>query len=427
VEKKGGVITVKTYWPGGIGFESDQPNSDTGTKLYWTHADRLGSPVAITDSSGNFAEKLEYDPWGKRRSTTNHDATPDSLDGKVDNKGFTHHEMLDQLDLVHMNGRVYDPLTGRFLSGDPFIQDPKDGQNYNRYSYVLNNPTNLTDPTGFIAISCTGSRIPGSCGGNNVKLADGYPQRGDGDNSRNDGSQKGNGQTTDSSGATKANAKQPSSADVLFTKFNAAHGAAEDATSSDPTEETDRGEQYAAVRTDLANGGGGTGIGAPPPTAVNTGNVMRAPVRGNARTSSEIAEAGEGSGEGSGGNALQAAPAAPTLNAGTLRPFGTGRPPHTAKVTVTRDGKVVSESTVQSGNMTPSEAALGFPRSSLSTHTEARAARGNNLQKGDTMTIQGQYRPCPSCKGYMNRAARDSGATIRYEWDGNVWEAGGGR
>src|SRR5436189_3443741 len=48
-----------------------------------------------------------------------------------------------------MNGRVFDPFTARFMSGDPFVQDPVNGQSYNRYSYVLNNPTNLTDPTGF--------------------------------------------------------------------------------------------------------------------------------------------------------------------------------------------------------------------------------------------------------------------------------------
>ncbi len=48
-----------------------------------------------------------------------------------------------------MNGRVYDPLVARFLSGDPLIQDPVSGQSYNRYSYVLNNPTNLVDPTGY--------------------------------------------------------------------------------------------------------------------------------------------------------------------------------------------------------------------------------------------------------------------------------------
>jgi RHS repeat-associated protein len=110
------------------------------------------------------AERLEYDPWGKRRSVTDSNSMPDTLDGVIDNKGFTNHEMLDQLDLVHMNGRVYDPWTGRFLSGDPLVQDPVNGQSYNRYSYVVNNPTNLTDPTGFCAEGSdgVGSRICGA-------------------------------------------------------------------------------------------------------------------------------------------------------------------------------------------------------------------------------------------------------------------------
>jgi len=51
--------------------------------------------------------------------------------------------MLDPLELVHLNGRVYDPLVGKFLSGDPYVKDTFNGQNYNRYSYVLNNPTTL--------------------------------------------------------------------------------------------------------------------------------------------------------------------------------------------------------------------------------------------------------------------------------------------
>jgi len=126
------------------------------TEFNWTHLDRLGSPIAISAENGSLREKLAYDAWGKRRtltganlSTTVTTPTPDSLDGVVDNRGFTGHEMLDQLDLVHMNGRIYDPLVGRFLSADPILQDPMNGQSYNRYSYVLNNPTNLTDPTGF--------------------------------------------------------------------------------------------------------------------------------------------------------------------------------------------------------------------------------------------------------------------------------------
>ena len=48
-----------------------------------------------------------------------------------------------------MNGRIYDPLLGRFLSPDPELTHPGNLQGYNRYSYVLNNPLTLTDPSGF--------------------------------------------------------------------------------------------------------------------------------------------------------------------------------------------------------------------------------------------------------------------------------------
>ena len=157
VETSGGVTTVKTYWPNGIGLEIDKTGS--ATVLYWNHLDRLGSPVAMTDSAGNLVEKLAYDAWGKRR------AVPGLALGTkfIDNKGFTGHEMLDQLGLVHMNGRIYEPTIGKFMSGDPLIQDPTNGQNYNRYSYVLNNPTNLTDPTGFSCTAPIGSLVQSNC------------------------------------------------------------------------------------------------------------------------------------------------------------------------------------------------------------------------------------------------------------------------
>ena len=39
-----------------------------------------------------------------------------------------------------MNGRVYDPRTGRFLSPDPIIENPAFSQSWNSYSYVANSP-----------------------------------------------------------------------------------------------------------------------------------------------------------------------------------------------------------------------------------------------------------------------------------------------
>lgn len=65
-------------------------------------------------------------------------------------RGFTGHEHLDKFGLINMNGRLYDPLLGRFLSPDPFIQAPDNTQSYNRYSYCLNNPLIFSDPSGYV-------------------------------------------------------------------------------------------------------------------------------------------------------------------------------------------------------------------------------------------------------------------------------------
>jgi hypothetical protein len=47
-----------------------------------------------------------------------------------------------------MNGRLYDPVMGRMLSPDNNVQMPDYTQNFNRYSYALNNPLRFTDPDG---------------------------------------------------------------------------------------------------------------------------------------------------------------------------------------------------------------------------------------------------------------------------------------
>jgi RHS repeat-associated protein len=70
-------------------------------------------------------------------------------------RGYTEHEMLDNLTLEHVNGRAYDPVTGRFMSADPYVTDPMNSQSFNRYSYVLNNPLALTDPSG-LSWECIG-------------------------------------------------------------------------------------------------------------------------------------------------------------------------------------------------------------------------------------------------------------------------------
>lgn len=125
-----------------------------GEDLDYLHRDHLGSVEATSDRFGKFTGRFAFDPWGQRRKDSWENADATFLAGMPERtfestaRGFTGHEHLDTLGIIHMNGRVYDPLIGRFLSPDDFVQSPENSQNYNRYSYVLNNPISYTDPSG---------------------------------------------------------------------------------------------------------------------------------------------------------------------------------------------------------------------------------------------------------------------------------------
>jgi hypothetical protein len=99
--------------------------------------------------------------------------------------------------------------------------------------------------------------------------------------------------------------------------------------------------------------------------------------------------------------------------------------PHEARMTVVRDGKVVADKNLTSANMTPEEKALGFPKSMLAAHTEARGLRGmeSELRPGDKVVFEGYNSPCAPCKGIMNRVSRETGADIEYVWKGQAWKA----
>jgi RHS repeat-associated protein len=87
-----------------------------------------------------------------RNGTTWSGAVPSSDQSTIagiSRRGYTGHSMLGQMGLIHMNGRVQDAVTGRFLSPDPYVQDPGFTQSFNRYSYANNNPLTYYDPSGF--------------------------------------------------------------------------------------------------------------------------------------------------------------------------------------------------------------------------------------------------------------------------------------
>jgi RHS repeat-associated protein len=121
------------------------------------HFDHLGSITAVSDEQGRIINPqlgrnpglLSYDSWGARRGSESEAANPAAFDPPPGHREFTGHETIPGVGLINMNGRVYDPEIGRFLSPDPNVQFVANLQAYNRYSYALNNPLRYTDPTGY--------------------------------------------------------------------------------------------------------------------------------------------------------------------------------------------------------------------------------------------------------------------------------------
>ena len=139
--------------------------------IFYIHEDHPGSFDVISNPDGTVKERYNYDPCvvrqsiakveGRRRNPSDWSYDNVSSSFYID-RGFTGHEHRDQFGLINMlseaksrslqasgNGRVYDPLMAMFLSPDNFVQSPDLTQNFNRYTYCLNNPLKYIDPSGF--------------------------------------------------------------------------------------------------------------------------------------------------------------------------------------------------------------------------------------------------------------------------------------
>ena len=122
--------------------------SGSGVTHKYVHRDHLGSVTALTDeATGNVLDRLSYDAWGLRRNASTWVAGAVTAS---DHRGYTGHEHLDDIGIIHMNGRIYSPKLGRMLSPDPVTQAPENGQNYDRYTYAFNNPMSNVDPSGYV-------------------------------------------------------------------------------------------------------------------------------------------------------------------------------------------------------------------------------------------------------------------------------------
>ena len=141
--------------------------------------DHLGSTQRVVNCSGGILQNMSFDPFGDKRNAEtwtklyvdfNSVATmarsTEWLISPISNSrtlhGFTGHEQMDEVGLIHMNGRVFDAHLGRFLQADPVIQAPTNSQSLNRYSYIINNPLSGVDPSGFSWWMTTGRQNVGT-------------------------------------------------------------------------------------------------------------------------------------------------------------------------------------------------------------------------------------------------------------------------
>lgn len=164
---KGGKTKKTCYiFAGGKVVAISETSSASGTRILYLHHDHLGSVQAYSDESGNLVQELSYDAWGRRRNSTTWEYYSSDIEADALNPwGFTGHEHIDLFEMVNMDGRMYDPVLGRFLSPDPIVQAPDFTQGLNRYTYCLNNPLSLVDPTGYSWLSDNWKSLVASCVG----------------------------------------------------------------------------------------------------------------------------------------------------------------------------------------------------------------------------------------------------------------------
>lgn len=129
--------------------------SGSTVTTYYQLTDHLGSVDVLLTVAGVEHERMSFDAHGMRRNVSTWVTLEPSVAAMFASAttrfGYTGHEQVDRFGLIHMNGRIYDPLIGRFVQADPLVEDAFNTQGINRFSYVLNNPLSLTDPTGHLS------------------------------------------------------------------------------------------------------------------------------------------------------------------------------------------------------------------------------------------------------------------------------------
>lgn len=141
----GGETTVFVYDTLGRLIQEHSTVVQTGNdaKTVYTTADNLGSPRINTDATGQVISRHDYHPFGEEVIRSGYGS--DTI-----RKQFTGYERDAETGLDYAKARYHAPNFGRFMNPDPALSSGASPvpQSWNRYSYALNNPLALTDPSG---------------------------------------------------------------------------------------------------------------------------------------------------------------------------------------------------------------------------------------------------------------------------------------
>ena len=153
-------LAGENYYDASAVLVKDHTNS---WKLYYIGRDYLGSITDIITEAGTKYASYNFDAWGRQRNSSSHVYIPSGQEVELFlGRGYSGHEHLKEFGLVNMNARLYDPALGRFLAPDPFVQMPDLSQNFNRYSYAMNNPLRYVDEDGEFIHIIIGAVIGGT-------------------------------------------------------------------------------------------------------------------------------------------------------------------------------------------------------------------------------------------------------------------------
>ncbi|KAF0204074.1 MAG: RHS repeat-associated core domain [Bacteroidetes bacterium] len=174
VETKNGETSLIHYINAPTGLVAIVTKKGNHKETEFVLNDHLGSMQVLATRAGGLLEEFSYDAWGMRRDPATFEVFAVVPPGGTA-YGFTGHEHIDLFMLVNMDGRMYDPVLGRFLSPDPVLQFPNYTQGLNPYSYALNNPLRFVDSNGYSLVgqllALTASTLVGIVSGGNIVLS----------------------------------------------------------------------------------------------------------------------------------------------------------------------------------------------------------------------------------------------------------------